>query len=58
MNRFDRKVLEAKGAPLRTSGLGTIQVNVGLRCNQRCSHCHVEASPLRKELMSWETIAR
>ncbi len=57
MNRFDRKVLEVKGAPLRTSGLRTIQVNVGLRCNQRCNHCHVDASPRRKELMSWVTMS-
>ena len=26
----------------------TLQVNIGLFCNQACSHCHVESSPLRK----------
>ena len=30
------------------------QVNVGLYCNQACSHCHVESSPKRKEVMSLE----
>jgi len=29
--------------------LSTLQVNVGLYCNMACSHCHVEASPLRKD---------
>jgi len=28
------------------------QINVGLYCNQACSHCHVESSPKRKEVMS------
>lgn len=31
-----------------------LQVNVGLYCNQACSHCHVESSPLRKETLSRE----
>ncbi len=29
----------------------TLQVNLGYRCNQACTHCHVDASPLRKEMM-------
>ncbi|MBF0434292.1 MAG: arsenosugar biosynthesis radical SAM protein ArsS [Magnetococcales bacterium] len=33
--------------------LETIQVNVGLRCNLSCQHCHVAASPKRTELMTW-----
>lgn len=33
----------------------TLQVNVGLYCNQACTHCHVESSPKRKETMSLET---
>jgi MoaA/NifB/PqqE/SkfB family radical SAM enzyme len=31
--------------------LDTLQVNVGYRCNQACHHCHVNASPDRKEMM-------
>ncbi|XP_052229724.1 uncharacterized protein LOC127843872 isoform X2 [Dreissena polymorpha] len=30
----------------------TLQVNVGLYCNQACNHCHVESSPKRQEMMS------
>lgn len=34
-----------------------LQINIGLFCNQACSHCHVESSPLRKEEnMSDDTI--
>ena len=32
--------------------LKTVQVNLGYRCNQACVHCHVNASPKRKEEMS------
>mmetsp|Transcript_62636 Transcript_62636/g.125473 ORF Transcript_62636/g.125473 Transcript_62636/m.125473 type:complete len:470 (+) Transcript_62636:136-1545(+) len=29
-----------------------LQLNIGLYCNQACSHCHVESSPQRAEMMS------
>ena len=38
------------------SALRTLQVNLGYRCNQACLHCHVNASPDRKEMMERETI--
>ncbi len=34
----------------------TLQVNLGYRCNQACTHCHVDAGPLRTEAMAAETI--
>ncbi len=37
--------------------LQTLQVNVGYRCNQACLHCHVEAGPLRTEMMDEATVA-
>jgi len=30
------------------------QLNIGYYCNQACSHCHVDSSPLRKHMMSKE----
>jgi len=36
--------------------LQTLQVNLGYRCNLQCNHCHVGASPYRKEVMSESTI--
>ncbi|HEX4883952.1 MAG TPA: arsenosugar biosynthesis radical SAM (seleno)protein ArsS [Casimicrobiaceae bacterium] len=36
--------------------LDTLQVNLGYRCNQACLHCHVNASPDRKEMMAAETV--
>jgi radical SAM/Cys-rich protein len=41
---------------LRRGRLETLQVNVGYKCNQACLHCHVNASPKRKEQMSRETV--
>lgn len=35
-----------------------LQVNVGKLCNLACAHCHVNAGPHRKELMTRETIDR
>jgi MoaA/NifB/PqqE/SkfB family radical SAM enzyme len=32
-----------------------LQVNVGKLCNQSCKHCHVDAGPDRREIMSRET---
>lgn len=31
-----------------------LQLNIGKVCNLKCSHCHVEASPKRSEMMSRE----
>ncbi len=42
--------------PLTGLTLTTFQINVGKWCNQACKHCHVDASPIRKEMMSRETI--
>lgn len=35
-----------------------LQINIGLYCNQACGHCHVESSPLRKEMMTAETASQ
>ena len=43
--------------PLRRAALTTLQVNLGYRCNQACSHCHVDAGPGRSESMAAETLA-
>ena len=37
-------------------GLHTLQANLGYRCNQACTHCHVDAGPKRTEMMSRETV--
>ena len=56
MNEFDRQIETVGGEELRSVAIETLQVNVGLRCNQRCAHCHVSASPERSEMMTWPTM--
>ena len=41
---------------IRRKATETIQVNLGYRCNQACSHCHVDAGPNRKEQMTLTTL--
>ena len=56
---FDAFVAERGVSPLRRKPTTILQVNIGLYCNQACSHCHVESSPLRKEeVMSAKTANR
>ena len=42
--------------PLKPTQIDIFQVNVGKMCNQVCSHCHVDAGPDRKEIMTQETM--
>lgn len=41
---------------IRRDKLKTLQVNLGYLCNQQCLHCHVDASPRRKEIMQADVI--
>jgi radical SAM/Cys-rich protein len=41
---------------IKRHALDTLQVNLGYKCNQACFHCHVNASPDRKEMMGRDTI--
>jgi radical SAM/Cys-rich protein len=50
-DRFALRVAETTGE-LRAATVTTLQVNVGKRCNQACRHCHVDASPIRTEVMA------
>ncbi len=52
MNEFESAVRNVGGRML-SMGIDCIQVNVGLKCNQHCAHCHVEASSSRTEMMGW-----
>src|SRR5262249_35755566 len=57
MNRFSDR-LAAEGLRLRRARPEILQVNVGKFCNLTCAHCHVNAGPKRKEIMTRETIDR
>jgi radical SAM/Cys-rich protein len=49
--------LTQHGLHLARKKCTTLQVNVGLLCNQSCKHCHLEAGPNRQEIMAEKTVA-
>lgn len=53
---FKDKLKQCGLAPLRSRQLEILQINLGYMCNQVCAHCHVDAGPDRKEIMTKETM--
>ncbi|MFK7901005.1 MAG: arsenosugar biosynthesis radical SAM (seleno)protein ArsS [Cyclobacteriaceae bacterium] len=53
---FGSKLSETDLFPLKPTKITIFQVNVGKMCNQVCQHCHVDAGPDRKEIMTKETM--
>ncbi|MCB0411859.1 MAG: radical SAM protein, partial [Bdellovibrionales bacterium] len=53
---FDMKVKEMNALPLIAGAVEILQINLGKMCNQTCHHCHVDAGPHRKEIMSKEVL--
>ena len=53
---FEERIASVRSGPLRSSGIGMLQVSLGYRCNMSCKHCHVEAGPGREEEMDRGTI--
>ena len=47
---------KTKFPKIKRDYLETLQINIGYKCNQACTHCHVDASPTRTEMMSDEII--
>ncbi len=43
--------------PIERTDLTILQVNLGYRCNQTCAHCHVNASPKRREMMDQSNLS-
>ena len=54
---FAGKLVE-RSLSLRHTRTEVLQINVGKLCNLTCIHCHVNAGPKRKEIMTRETIDR
>jgi len=54
--KFRDKLKDIGLFPLRPAGIEILQINVGYMCNITCEHCHVDAGPDRKEIMTRETM--
>ena len=53
---FSKKVAESGTGPLLAAGIDILQINIGYTCNLLCRHCHVDAGPDRKEMMTRQTM--
>ena len=56
LGKFEEKMNEIDLFPLKPTGIEIFQINVGYMCNMTCKHCHVDAGPDRKEIMTRETL--
>ena len=54
--KFKDIITKTNQFPLKPNKLEILQINVGYMCNQVCPHCHVDAGPDRKEIMTKETM--
>ncbi len=50
-----QSTLADRGLTLVRNTTDTLQINVGLKCNQACRHCHLSAGPQRAENMDRRT---
>ena len=50
------EITKIKFPKIKRDYLDTLQINIGYKCNQACSHCHVDSSPSRTEMMSDDII--
>lgn len=57
-NAFDAHLADTATGPLARGATTTLQVNIGLRCNLACHHCHVESGPKRTEALDRRAIDR
>ena len=56
LERFSTKLKQNNLFPLKPVRTEIFQINVGKMCNQVCKHCHVDAGPDRKEIMTRDTM--
>ena len=55
---FDKHIAACGLETLRRAPVSTLQLNIGLRCNLACRHCHVESGPNRVERLDRRGIER
>jgi radical SAM/Cys-rich protein len=55
---FSEQLKESGMFPITARSVDIFQINVGRQCNLSCKHCHVEAGPHRREVMSRTVLER
>lgn len=56
IDSFESKLDQIGLFPLKPTQIEILQINLGKMCNQVCKHCHVDAGPDRKEIMTRKTM--
>lgn len=56
VDSFGSHVQKSGVKVLKPSQLEILQINLGYMCNLTCEHCHVDAGPDRKEIMTKDTL--
>ncbi|MHA2021478.1 MAG: arsenosugar biosynthesis radical SAM (seleno)protein ArsS, partial [Candidatus Thorarchaeota archaeon] len=54
MMRFSERALNQTGSKPTALTHKTLQVNVGNKCNNFCTHCHVQSTPNSSDIMNWD----
>lgn len=54
--KFADKIADFGYQNFTPNNLDILQINLGKMCNQVCNHCHVDAGPDRKEIMTKSTM--
>lgn len=57
MVTFEKKI-QLENIKIKRDKILTLQVNIGKKCNQTCTHCHVASGPARDENMDKRTVER
>ncbi|MFQ3341308.1 MAG: radical SAM/Cys-rich protein [Flavobacteriaceae bacterium] len=55
---FSERISQQGLNVLHPKTLEVLQMNIGYMCNQVCAHCHVDAGPDRKEMMTRSTLEK
>jgi radical SAM/Cys-rich protein len=55
---FTDYLKRANQYPLKPTKLEILQINLGYLCNMECNHCHVDASPRRKEITTKQVLQK
>lgn len=58
MHAFDQKLKEIGHYPLKAKNISRLFVTLGEKCNLKCTHCYVDASPENTNEMSLDTMNR
>lgn len=55
---FEERLKTENKLPLKANKIEILQLNITRKCNMACKHCHVDASPMRTEMMNRDILTK